>query len=668
MRLLPLLIAASALTVAHADPEPKSLGKIVVMGRQDSLLGVADSATIGVTGAVQLGERPLLRPGEVLETIPGLIITQHAGGGKANQYFMRGFNLDHGTDFATFLDGVPLNMPSHGHGQGYADMNFLIPELVERVNYQKGPYYAQTGDFGTAGAAYLDTFKTLPKGLLLIEGGSFDHARLLVADSVKAGSGDLLYAMQGAYSDGPWLMGDNYRRANGQLSWSRGDGHDGFSTTLRFYQGEWRTSDQIPLTLVESGALSPWGNMDPTNGGDSRYLSWSADWRHRHGGSEDRFQAYVFRYELDLFSNFTYALNDPVNGDQFEQQDARTAAGFSYVRHVHAEWDRRPTETSFGVQFRHDWIDNGLYATDDRARLSTTSQHEIGLGTLGLFAEHRVQWTPTFRSVVGGRGDLQFADVNSLATPADSGDVSTALFSPKLTLVWGPWDKTEYFFQAGYGFHSNDVRGATLASGPLRGLVPARGAEVGVRTLAFKDLQSTFSFWYLRTQSELVFIGDAGAVEPSDGSDRYGVEWANYWTPYSWLSFDLDVAASQALYHGVPVGQRSVEGAIDTVVAAGVTVRDQSGWSGSLRLRYFGPRDLDAAGAARSEQTIMLNASVSYQLNANWEATLSILNLLDRLDQDIAYSYESSATGGADGIHFHPTEPRQFRLALTGRF
>ena len=668
MRLLPLLIAASALTVAHADPEPKPLGKIIVMGRQDSLLGVADSATIGVTGAVQLGERPLLRPGEVLETVPGLIITQHAGGGKANQYFMRGFNLDHGTDFATFLDGVPLNMPSHGHGQGYADMNFLIPELVERVNYQKGPYYAQTGDFGTAGAAYLDTFKTLPKGLLLIEGGSFDHARLLVADSVKAGSGDLLYAMQGAHSDGPWLMGDNYRRVNGQLSWSRGDGHDGFSTTLRFYQGEWRTSDQIPLALVESGALSPWGNMDPTNGGDSRYLSWSADWRHRHGGSEDRFQAYVFRYELDLFSNFTYALSDPTNGDQFEQQDARTAAGFSYVRHIHAEWDRRPTETSFGVQFRHDWIDNGLYATDDRARLSTTAQHELGVGTLGLFAEHRVQWTPTFRSVVGGRGDLQFADVNSLATPADSGNASTALFSPKLTLAWGPWDKTEYFVQAGYGFHSNDVRGATLSSGPLRGLVPARGAEVGIRTLAFKDLQSTFSFWYLRTQSELVFIGDAGAVEPSDGSDRYGVEWANYWTPYSWLSFDLDVAASQALYRDVPVGQRSVEGAIDTVIAAGVTVRDQSGWSGSLRLRYFGPRDLDAAGAARSEQTIMLNASVSYQLNANWEATLSILNLLNRQDQDIAYFYESSATTPAAGIHFHPVEPRQFRLALTGRF
>jgi len=514
MRLLPLLVVASTLTL-WADPEPKPLGKIVVMGRQDSLLGVADSATIGVTGAVQLGERPLLRPGEILETVPGLIITQHAGGGKANQYFMRGFNLDHGTDFATFLDGVPLNMPSHGHGQGYADMNFLIPELVERVNYQKGPYYAQTGDFGTAGAAYLETFKTLPKGLLLIEGGSFGHGRLLVADSVKSGSGDLLYALQGAHSDGPWLMGDNYRRANGQLSWSRGDGHDGFTTTLRFYQGEWRTSDQIPLVLVESGALSPWGNMDPTNGGDSRYLSWSADWRHRHGGSEDRLQAYVFRYELDLFSNFTYALNDPVNGDQFEQQDARTAAGFSYVRHIHAEWDRRPTETSFGVQFRHDWVDNGLYATDDRVRLSTTSQHELGVGTLGLFAEHRVQWTPTFRSVIGGRGDLQFADVSSLASPADSGNASTALFSPKLTLAWGPWDKTEYFVQAGYGFHSNDVRGATLSSGPLRGLVPARGAEIGVRTLAFKDLQSTVSLWYLRTQSELVFIGDAGSVEPS---------------------------------------------------------------------------------------------------------------------------------------------------------
>lgn len=668
MRLLPLLLAAAPLSWLRADPVPKRMEEIVVMGRQDSLLGVADSATIGVTGAVQLSERPLLRPGEVLETVPGLIITQHAGGGKANQYFLRGFNLDHGTDFATFIDGVPLNMPSHGHGQGYADMNFVIPELIERVNYQKGPYYAQTGDFGTAGAAYLETFRRLPKSLLLLEGGSFGYGRALVADTVKAGSGDLLYAFQGAHSDGPWDMGDNFRRANGQLTWSRGDDHDGFSTTLRFYQGEWRTSDQIPLALVETGALSPWGNMDPTNGGDSRYVSWSADWRHRHGGSEDRLQAYVFRYDLDLFSNFTYALNDPVNGDQFEQQDARTAAGFSYAHHAHGEWAGRPTEISAGLQFRHDWVDNGLYATDDRRRLSTTAQHEFGVGTVGIYAEHRVQWTPGFRSVIGGRGDLQFADVNSIATPADSGDVETAQFSPKLTLVLGPWDKTEYFFQAGYGFHSNDIRGATLASGPLRGLVPARGAEVGIRTLAVKDLQSTLSLWYLRTQQELVFIGDAGTVEPSDSSDRYGVEWANYWTPYAWLSFDLDVAASQALYSDLPTGARSVEGAIDTVVAAGVTIRNQSGWSGALRLRYFGPRDLDAAGAARSDETIMLNASVGYQLNANWQATLSVLNLLDRLDHDIAYSYESSATGGTDGIHFHPVEPIQFRLSLTGRF
>jgi outer membrane cobalamin receptor len=668
MRLLPLLIVAAQITGLRGDPVPKRMEEIVVMGRQDSLLGVADSATIGVTGAVQLSERPLLRPGEVLETVPGLIITQHAGGGKANQYFLRGFNLDHGTDFATFIDGVPLNMPSHGHGQGYADMNFVIPELIERVNYQKGPYYAQTGDFGTAGAAYLETFRRLPKSLLLLEGGSFGYGRALVADTVKAGSGELLYAVQGAHSDGPWEMGDNFRRANGQLTWSRGDDHDGFSTTLRFYQGEWRTSDQIPLALVETGALSPWGNMDPTNGGDSRYVSWSADWRHRHGGSEDRLQAYVFRYDLDLFSNFTYALNDPVNGDQFEQQDARTAAGFSYAHHAHGEWAGRPTEISAGLQFRHDWVDNGLYATDDRRRLSTTAQHEFGVGTVGIYAEHRVQWTPGFRSVIGGRGDLQFADVNSIATPADSGDVETAQFSPKLTLVLGPWDKTEYFFQAGYGFHSNDVRGATLASGPLRGLVPARGAEVGIRTLAVKDLQSTLSLWYLRTQQELVFIGDAGTVEPSDSSDRYGVEWANYWTPYAWLSFDLDVAASQALYSDLPTGARSVEGAIDTVVAAGVTIRNQSGWSGALRLRYFGPRDLDAAGAARSDETIMLNASVGYQLNANWQATLSVLNLLDRLDQDIAYSYESSATGGTDGIHFHPVEPIQFRLSLTGRF
>ena len=664
---------ADAAPPATAQPE-QVLPAVVVTGRQDSLLGVADSATIGVTGALQLAERPILRAGELLETVPGLIITQHAGGGKANQYFLRGFNLDHGTDFATFLDGVPLNMPSHAHGQGYADMNVVIPELVERVNYQKGPYFAQTGDFGTAGAAYLDFFKTLPNALLVMEAGSYGYNRLVFADSAKLTSGNLLYGIQVSHADGPWLMPDDYNKFNGQLTWSRGDAKDGSSVTLRGYQGKWNSSDQIPESLVTSGVLSAFGNMDASNGGDSRYLSISSEWHAKDKSTEDKLQVYAYHYDLDLFSNFTYYLNDPVNGDQFEQADRRTGAGFNASHTIYGSLGGKSSETTFGLQVRNDWVANGLYKTTQRFRTATNVQDDFTVGEAGVFVENRLQWTPTFRTVVGGRVDLQHTDVTALSA-ADSGQANSSAFSPKLSLIWGPYEKTEYFLQAGYGFHSNDGRGTTLTSGgatPLRGLVSAQGGEVGIRTLAVENLQSTLSLWYLHNNSELVLAGDSGELEPSGASNRYGVEWANYYTPNKWLSFDLDLAASQALFVLPDTdGGRAVPESINTVASAGVTVKDGSGWSGSLRLRYFGPRDLISTGAVRSGTTTILNASVGYQFNTRWQATVEILNLLNSSDQDIAYLYESKVSPSAAAstqVHFHPVEPRQFRLSVTGRF
>lgn len=657
-----------------AQPAEKVLPAVVVTGRRDSLLGVADSATIGVTGALQLSERPILRAGEVLETVPGLIITQHAGGGKANQYFLRGFNLDHGTDFATFLDGVPLNMPSHAHGQGYADMNVVIPELVERVNYQKGPYFAQTGDFGTAGAAYLDFFKTLPNALLVMEAGSYGYNRLVFADSAKLTSGNLLYGIQVSHANGPWLMPDDYNKFNGQLTWSHGDAKSGSSLTVRAYQGKWNSSDQIPESLVAAGTLSPFGNMNPSNGGDSRYLSVSGEWHAKDKSTEDKLQVYAFHYDLDLFSNFTYYLNHSVNGDQFEQADRRFGAGLNASRTYFGTLAGRSSETTVGLQVRNDWVNNGLYNTTARTRTATTVQDDFSVGEVGLYAENHLQWTPTFRTVVGGRVDLQHTDVTAL-TAADSGTANASQFSPKLSLIWAPYAKTEYFVQAGYGFHSNDGRGTTLTSGgatPLRGLVSAQGGEIGIRTLAIENLQSTLSLWYLHNNSELVLAGDTGELEPSGASNRYGVEWANYYTPNKWLSFDLDLAASQALFVLPDAdGGRAVPESINTVASAGVTVRDGSGWSGALRLRYFGPRDLISTGAVRSGTTTILNASIGYQFNPRWQATVEILNLLNSSDQDIAYLYESKVSPSAAAstqVHFHPVEPRQFRLSITGRF
>src|SRR5208282_354569 len=316
-------VAASAPGSTNANPT--MLPTVVVEGRQDSLLGIADSAGQGTTGAAQLADRPILRSGEIMETVPGVIITQHAGGGKANQYFLRGFNLDHGTDFATYLDGMPLNLPSHAHGEGYSDMNTVIPELVERVDYEKGPYYADVGDFGSAGAAHLEFFKTLPQNFITVEGGMYGFERGVFGLSQKVDSGNLLLGGEAYHDDGPWVRPDDYSKFNGLMTYSQGDAATGFSITGRAYHGKWNSSDQLAENAVP--LVGFFGAINPTDGGNSERYSLQAEWHHQDGNSETKIMAYGFYYELDLFSDFTYYLTDPTLGDQFEQQDRRWVGG-----------------------------------------------------------------------------------------------------------------------------------------------------------------------------------------------------------------------------------------------------------------------------------------------------------------------------------------------------
>src|SRR5579872_3091112 len=335
-----------------------------VQGRQDSLLGIAESATQGTVGSTNIQDRPILRSGEILETIPGVIITQHAGGGKANQYFLRGFNLDHGTDFAIFLDDMPLNLPSHAHGEGYADMNTVIPEFVERVDYQKGPYSADVGNYGSAGNAHLVFFKTLPQNFFTVEGGMFAYGRAVFGVSKKIGSGTLLFGGEAYHDDGPWKHSENYYKFNGFLSYSNGSDGEGFSVTARGYQGKWNSSDQIAANAVP--LVGFFGTLNPTDGGNSQRYSLQAEWHHRNENSETQLTVYGFHYGLDLFSDFTYFLTDPVRGDQFEQQDRRWVAGLNARHTIFSEWFGRKVENTFGVQVRNDWINNGLYQTEDR--------------------------------------------------------------------------------------------------------------------------------------------------------------------------------------------------------------------------------------------------------------------------------------------------------------
>lgn len=661
------------------------LSEIVVEGRADSLIGIADSATQGTVGAAQLAERPTLRPGEVLETVPGVIITQHAGGGKANQYFLRGFNLDHGTDFATFLDGMPLNLPTHGHGQGYSDMNIVIPELVQRVNYQKGVYYVENGDFSSAGAARLEFFKVLPQSIATIEGGSFGYGRLMFAASPKVGEGHLLYAGEYLHNDGPWTKRDDFNKFNGQLTYSGGDDANGFSLTARAYHGEWDSSDQVAQSAVDTGLVSRFGSLDNTTGGDSQRYSLQGEWHRSDAESATKLMAYTFYYDLDLFSDFTYFLNNPVQGDQFEQADRRWTSGLEARHTLFGHLGEAEMENTFGLQFRNDAIRNGLYNTQSRVRYSTTRADDVLQSSLGAFWENKIQWTEKVRSTVGLRGDVYRYDVESTRTE-NSDTRYDGIASPKATLVFGPWAQTEVYVQGGLGFHSNDGRGATTTVDPTTGLpvdangdpirradplVQTYGAEVGIRTLAVDGLQSTLSVWWLDIDSELIFVGDAGATEASRPSRRYGVEWANFYNLTKHWTVDADVSFSHAEFRNDDPAGNHIPGSIESVVSAGLTYRGDHGFFGSVRLRYFGPRPLIEDNTVRSSETILVNAQVGYQFNKTWTATVEVLNLLNRKDQDIAYYYESQTTPGGtprEEIHFHPVEPIQVRAALTARF
>jgi hypothetical protein len=766
---IPLVVSAVSTTVN-------------VQGREDDLIGIAESGSQGTVGAKEIQDRPILRSGEVLETVPGLIITQHAGGGKANQYFLRGFNLDHGTDIAIFLDDMPLNLPSHAHGEGYSDMNTVIPEFVQRVDFEKGPYYANVGNFSSAANAHIEFAKTLPEKFFKLEGGTHTYGRAVFGASQKLGKGNLLYGGEEYYYDGPWVHPDGFNKINGILTYSQGDDADGFSATAHAYHGKWNSSDQIPVTAqVNPTPSTPFGvgyfgTLNPTDGGHSQRYSVQGEWHHQDENSESRIAAFVFYYDMDLFSDFTYYLVEHNRGDQFEQQERRWVGGLDAHYTVFSKWFGRKMSNTFGLQLRNDWINNGLYRSVNRVRTAKTDYSATGASffpagsisgltcitipnsniTLDLtlpdgttdtttvpnttcptlpatterdnftdtigsaYVENKIQWASKFRLVLALRGDQEKFVVTSLAYAADvnaanSGSATKFLPSPKASLIFGPWSNTEFYLQGGFSFHSNDGRGATQTIEPvspdnpypntsnktITPLVQTKGGEMGVRTAAVPHLQSTLSLWYLRSNSELMQDGDTGGTSTSEqSSNRYGLEWANYYTPTEHLAVDFDIANSRAQFtqidpddaaqsvvkaalsvngtqYGTVNWQESGPGgklvpeAVKVVISSGVSVHDYKGFSSSLRLRYFGPRPLTSDGLYQSSQTVLLNGELGYQFNKKWHLTTELLNMLNRKDADIDYAYVYQVTptaAPAFGRVNHPTEPFLLRFSLGRSF
>jgi len=646
----------------------------------ENLVGIALTGSQGAITGRQLDARPIMRAGEVLETVPGVVISQHSGEGKANQYYLRGFNLDHGTDFATTLAGMPVNMPTHAHGHGYSDLNFLIPELVSGVQYAKGPYFADQGDFATAGSANINYASVLDRPIVRVGSGDEGFGRALIAASPAVGAGHVLAALEVEHNDGPWVNADDYRKLNGVIRYSRGDAVSGLSVTGMGYRARWNSTDQVPLRAIDSGLINRFGALDPTDGGDTSRYSGTIEWQHAKKNATTKVVAYGIGYDLNLFSNFTFFLDDPVHGDQFHQADRRFVSGARASYRRLDRWGGRELQNTIGLQLRNDDITKvGLYHTEARHLLDTVRQDGVMQTSAAGYAQNETAWTPWLRTLAGVRLDgYRFrVDAND---PANSGVKHAAIASPKGGVVVGPFKGTELYLDAGLGFHSNDARGATITRDPGTGeavdpvtpLVRAKGAEVGVRTVAVPHLQTSVAVWTLAVASELLFVGDAGTTEASRPSHRYGIEVANYYAPRPWLTLDGDVSWSRAQFTDIdPVGER-IPGSLATVVSAGATVDSLHNLFGSIRLRYFGPRTLLEDNSVRSQATSLVNLQVGYKLTRNLKLGVDVFNLLNAGNSDIDYYYASRLPGeSADGvydIHLHPTLPRTARLNLTVAF
>ena len=650
--------------------------EIIVTGRASDLIGIANAASEGIVGKVDLEDRPIQRVGELLEVIPGFIATQHSGGGKANQYFLRGFNLDHGTDFATFHDGVPVNMRTHGHGQGYLDLSFIIPELIDTVSFAKGPYRAENGDFATAGAARFKTVDRLDTPFAKIEVGTSDYYRLVSAGSAKLGSGDLLLGVEARNDDGPFALKQNLQLFSGFAKWTGPLAGGTLRASATGYHVDFRSAEQVPLRAIQSGLIDRLGFLDDNLGGETTRIGAVVNWSD-DAKSPLNLLAYAHYYDFRLTSNFTYFLDNPDDGDEFEQRDRRKVIG-GRIDKQFGDVAGFPVDLLVGAEGRYDFIDRvGLYRTAGRAVLSTVRQDRVGEGSAALFAEATIRPTSNVRLIAGVRADTySFRTTADLA--ANSGQSSATIVSPKASVAWTPVDALELYANYGRGFHSNDARGTSINIDPNTGaaadrvdsLVAGTGYEGGVRVRPLRGLTLTGTYWWLDLDSELLFIGDGGTTEAQGPSKRQGFELAGFYQPAPWLTIDAEFTKSRGRLTDLPTGANRIPGAIEEVAAGGFVVKYKQA-SLAMRLRHFGSYSLIEDNSVRADPLTVINARVGYRIG-RIELAADLINAFNAKDNEIEYFYASrlagEPAGGVEDRHIRPIEPRQLRVSATVKF
>ncbi len=677
------------------QPAPFSLAPAMLdtSGRSTPVgnaIGAPYSASAGAFTAADIRDFPLGRTTEFLELIPGLIVTQHSSILKANQYFLRGFSLDHGTDFAGFVDDVPYNLPTNAHGQGYLDLNSVIPELIEVVDFRKGPYYANVGDFSSTGSASIHYFDKLPYGICKMEAGQYDWFRCVVANSGDFGGGSLLYAVETNYYDGPYTLKQHAGRYVGVLKWSVGDDNDHITLSAQAYNGSGNAPNQIPLRAVQQGLIPSLGEIDYSDFITTQRYTLNAQWLHKgNDGSVTQANTYGVYYSLSLFSNFTFALVDPVNGDQINQIDRRWIGGFNSSHSWNSRLLGDQVVNTVGLQLRNDYIPHvGLHNTANRQLVTAVSDDKVEELSTGLYFATQVKWAEKIRTVTGGRMDWYYFNVDAQDTPENSGKRDAKLFSPKGALVLGPWNKTEFYLNGGFSFHSNDARGVVATIDPTTGvplakappLVRSKGCEIGFRSQAIPGLTTGAVLWQLNLQQELVFSGDSGTTQALRASDRYGIEWTNTYEVCPWLTLNADYAWSHGRLLGTDpdVAGQYIPESITTTFSAGPRVQAPNGLYADLRFRYIGPRPLVEDNSASSRGVQTFDLVMGYQC-LRYNIGLELLNLFNSNGHDIDYYYGSAlpsdpgfpfppGSNGVNDIHFKRLEPFAARLTMTLRF
>jgi hypothetical protein len=629
----------------------------------------------------ELRRRPHNQPSDVLRQTPGLVVSQHAGGGKSDQYFLRGFDADHGTDVALFVDGVPVNLTSHGHGQGYADSHWIIPETIASLDVHKGPYSARFGDFYTAGAIEMKTIESIPGAGVWMTAGTelagpvaFERptSRLVGMASPSMPLGKTLVAAEISSTDGPFIHQQNFRRYTTMARWSAPLGGGDLGITLNAYGARWNQSGQVPSAEVDAGRLDRFDSIDPSEGGTS---SRSSAALHYDVGEAAKgrwsFLAYLVDYRLRLYSDFTLFARDPVNGDEIEQTDNRLLYGTSATyRRLHSILGA-PALITAGAQVRADDVTASLWHTSERMRLADCFEvanpcnHTQGaIRNLAAFAEENVSATSWLELTAGARidhfvWDLEDLDPETSLTPmATGGTAQRAIFSPKLSAIARPSERVDIFANAGFGFHSNDARSAVSDDG--RGaLARAFGTETGARVRPADGVEAQAALWYLHLSSEQVWSGDNGGTEPSDPTRRYGADVAVSWTATPWLSLDANVSVGRSVF----VANRGNGGALALAPrltgGGGVTLSHGQSTFVALRARGIGDRPANDDGSLTADGYLLFDLVAAHKLG-RFETGLTVMNLLDSKWREAQFAEESRVSPDAElreDVHFTPGAP-----------